>query len=398
MRCPTCRNRELIAIADLSGHRSGRCPECRGLWCTPEEAVARHVFANTNFADAEHRPTSVAIAHCPACEQPSLTPVNAACALSVRPLLCVNCSDVWVHGSTLDVIRGVAPVSVSRMRHTSAAESGLFARIAATFGADTQENEDTRGADADDIERHPLTLAAAVPIMAIMIWLLDLTNIGRFLQQTTVGMVFHESGHALAGWLNGMISIPLPLLTVSTGHRGVFAYLVSTLIIGMMVWRGIRRRLPFCICVGVFAGYCLIAKGLLSGAEVGNQWITYSRVGGEFILGTLCAVAFFHRLYRKPSWDVMRYPTLFFGLAALLPAWHKWLRVDAGTEPFPLGSAIYGDSDGDMNRLLAAGFGQQSIIDSYLAIAHWCVALLFVHWAWTAWRGYVLWQQRIAVQ
>jgi hypothetical protein len=85
----------------------------------------------------------------------------------------------------------------------------------------------------------------------------------------------------------------------------------------------------------------------------------------------------------------MRYAVLLAGMAVFLPSWSRWRRISAGDEPFPLGSLVYGDSDGDMNRLLVAGRSQQSIVESYLSLGQLCIAVIVGYWLWTLWRAYV---------
>jgi hypothetical protein len=155
-----------------------------------------------------------------------------------------------------------------------------------------------------------------------------------------------------------------------------------------MLWIGIRRGLPFWIGVAALGGWLLIFKGLVADIAQQQLWISAAGVGGEFVLGTLCIVAFFHRLHRRPRWAITRYVALLTGMVVLVPSWLRWRRIDAGDEPFPLGSLIFEDSDGDMNRLLAAGLRPQEIVESYLGLGQLCIAAIFGCWLWMAWQAY----------
>ena len=393
MHCPTCRTQSLITIEDLRGARGGHCPECRGRWCATDEAVKLGVFAHANVRSA-----AVPISACPTCARHSLAPVDAVRALPVRPLHCADCDRVWIAGATLDAIRGVSSHGTAARGNTTTAGDAdapysLWARMKATYGVDADDDGDRyETLTAQDSERQPLALALAVPIIALSVWVLDGLGLLRFLLQSTLIMGFHEAGHAIAAWLTGRVAVPLPFLTLSTDESGPFAFLLSAALLGTLMWMGTRRRLPFWIGLALLGVCLLISKGFASDAQQW-LWISAAGVGGEFVLGTLCIVAFFHRAYRRPSWDLMRYVALLVGMAVFLPSWSRWRRIAAGDEPFPLGSLVYGDSDGDMNRLLAAGRSQQSIIESYLSLGQFCIAVIVGYWLWTLWRAYAARQQ-----
>jgi Zn-finger nucleic acid-binding protein len=394
MHCPTCRNRTLVAFQDLRGAIGGHCPDCRGRWCTADEAVALGVFAR-----ADLRSAAVAIGRCPVCLRQSLSPVDALRPVPVRPLHCSDCSGVWIAGATLDAIRNAAaPRDDTRVRGREVSHP-LWARLKATYGADAQTEDDVlhdrdfedpiaRLHSAQDRERPRWTSTLAVPAVAVLIWILDGSEGLRFVLQSTLSMAFHEAGHAIAAWLTGRLALPLPFLTLSSEDPGPLAFLFSAGALGTMMWIGMRRGLPFWIGVAALGGWLLISKGLVADIAQQRLWISAAGVGGEFVLGTLCIVAFFHRLHRRPQWAITRYVALLVGMAVFVPSWLRWRRVAAGDEPFPLGSLIFGDSDGDMNRLLAAGLQPQEIVESYLGLGQLCTAAIFGCWLWMAWRAY----------
>jgi hypothetical protein len=384
MHCPSCRIDTLNVIPDPLGRDSGRCSGCHGLWCGIDHAVALGIFLS-----ADVRSNAVAIAHCPRCERQTLSPLDAARPVPTRPLRCITCEDVWVPGTVLAAIRG-SREHPRGADHNSDTQS-VFARLRATWGIDNTSDDDQH---ANDDKRHPLTVAIAVPAAALLVMLLNASNVIASLHRLLLGMPFHEAGHALAGWLAGVASIPLPFVTVNTGARGPFAFSVSAVVILAMLWVGLRRSSVYWLGCGIFAALLMLSKGLLADDADRLLWFSWSGVGGEFVLGTLCVLAFFYRLSQHPRWDTVRYVVLLVGLSVLLSSWTTWLHIKAGTEPFPLGSLLFGEHVGDMNRLLAAGQSQQEIIDSYLHLARWCMTLITAHWLWAAWQGVQRWRDR----
>lgn len=401
MRCPICRDRDLIVATDLRGGVDGRCTGCEGRWCGMHEAVALGLFRSE--AEVSH---AVALAACPQCRGPSLAPLDVVRPVPQRPLRCTDCGGVWMHGATVRALRPSARIGGDvrglrsgaqdlgrdagrEARHQAGHHHGFLARLKATYGADHEADEPL----PDDIETRPLSLAIALPVAALLVWVLDSIGIVRFLLDSTLRMGFHEAGHAVASWLTGRLAMPLPFLTFTADDSSLLGYGLTLGLIAAMVLLGLRRRLPFWIALGALGLCLLIAKGLAASAAEQSTWITWSGVGGEFALGTVCILAFFFRLYHRPSWDLMRYVVLLAGLVALLPSWRQWRGVAAGEEPFPLGALLLGPEDGDMNRLLAEGWTPAQVIESYLHFAQLCAALILGLWLWTAWRA---WMQRSA--
>lgn len=387
MRCPICRDRDLSVVTDLRGGVDGRCSGCEGRWCGMEEAVALGLFRSETEVSR-----AVALAACPRCRRPSLAPLDAARPVPQRPLRCADCGGVWVHGATVRALRpsarigGGAASDMGGIGHDEEQTYGILARLKATYGAD----HDPDAPLPDDIETRPLSLAIALPAAALLVWLLDAVGLVRFLLDSTLRMGFHEGGHAVASWLTGRLAVPLPFLTFTADDSSLLGYGLTLALVATMVVRGLRRRLPFWVALGALGLCLLVAKGLAASGAEQATWITWSGVGGEFALGTLCIAAFFFRLYHRPSWDLMRYVVLLAGLASFLPAWRQWRGVAAGDEPFPLGALLLGPEDGDMNRLLAAGWSQAEVIDSYLHFAQVCAAVVLGLWLWMAWRAWAM--------
>jgi hypothetical protein len=374
MLCPDCKTVALDRIDHMDGFVSGRCRACKGWWCSFKEAKQLGVITNTEIDDAVLR-----VAKCPNCDQQSLTRISAVIAVTVRPLACRACTGTWIPHATMAQFR--AKPSQKKIDPT---DHPLEAVNKAK-----QLLRDRGIALADDeplqINRkpsHPLMMAAAVPLSALTVWLICLTQIGKLVQFATVGMWLHELGHAVAAWLSGSFAIPLLFFTFTSGKQTIFVILAVIAAAFLMLWKGWKQRLPFWLILGGISLCMLFAKAMLLDDAQRAAWISYSGIGGELVLGTLCILSFFYTVYRRTSWKLMRYAALFFGMAVFLPAWLRWIAIAAGTEPFPLGSLISGPEHGDMNSLLATGLTQTDIIESYLGLAHYCLLVISAHWIW----------------
>jgi hypothetical protein len=227
---------------------------------------------------------------------------------------------------------------------------------------------------------HPLVRAVALPVTIVAVVLLHQTAMARFLQQATVGMVVHEFGHAVAAWLSGTIAVPAFFVTMTGETRHLYAFALPIGGAVWAIWRGWKRDLPFWLFFGLMV-LPLVAFGAFGLSNGERQlWISWAGVGGEFILGALLVIASNHTLTRRQKWATSRYVCLVIGVAVLVPAYIRWTHIAAGTDPFPIGSLIYGDSDGDMNRLLAAGYTQAGIARGYLMVGAVCFSLVALDW------------------
>jgi hypothetical protein len=227
---------------------------------------------------------------------------------------------------------------------------------------------------------HRVRRAMALPVAVVAVVMLHQVALARFLQQATVGMVVHEFGHAVAAWLSGTLAVPALFVTMTGERRHLYAFLLPMGGAVVAMWRGWKRDLSFWLVFGLLL-LPIVAVGAFGLSEVDRpMWISWAGVGGEFVLGALLVIASNHTLAHTKKWASSRYVCLVVGVAALVPAYIRWTRIAAGTDPFPIGSLIYGDSDGDMNRLLAAGYTQAGIAHGYLTVGAVCLALIALDW------------------
>jgi hypothetical protein len=378
MLCPCCNTFALDRIDHMDGFVGGRCRACKGWWCSFKQAMQLGVIAQTQMDEANN----LKMAICPGCSAQSLAPVSAVIAVAIRPLACKTCCGIWIQHATMSQIK-----AKPAQEKISAADNSLEAinkakQMLRQHGIALADDEDVLANNRAMHEYHPLMSAAAIPVCALAVWLICLTQIGKLVQFATVGMWLHELGHAVAAWLSGSFAIPLLFFTFTTGKQTIFVVLAVIAAAFLMLWKGWRQRLPFWLILGGISLCMLFAKAVLLDDAQRAIWISYSGIGGELVLGTLCIVSFFYTVYRRPSWKLMRYAALFLGMAVFLPEWLNWIAISAGTEPFPLGSLIHGSEEGDMNRLLASGLTQADIIESYLSLAHYCLFIIIAHWAW----------------
>jgi hypothetical protein len=374
MYCPICKTEKLLLIDDLNGHVDGRCNQCAGRWLGFSEAVNLGFVTNSEMPEV-----SLKVANCPRCLEKILAYTAAAVAVSVRPLRCVQCNGVWVNEDLMLKVKHKAVIHL----HSRVDKSNVDVQLQELLDA----NRNVLASDKK-ILNNPAVEFLALPIAAIIVWLLSKVGLFVFLQDVLLGMPAHELGHAIALWLTGKFAVPIPFLTIPISNTNILAYLLSLSILLFLIWKGYQQRLFFWGFVGAMGLYLMLVKGVVSTDAERSLWVAYSGVGGEFVLGTLGAIAFFYTINRKPNWNLIRYVIMFIGMFIYLPAWLNWQDIAAGIEPFPLGSLLYGKEEGDMNTLIELGMTTETIIDSYLALGRGCFLLIGLHLAASGIKAY----------
>lgn len=374
--CPQCRG-ELVTVArDLRGHARADCRQCGGRWCTLDEAIDAGYLAGYL---RERALGGTGLAPCPRCADTRLVPVSATAPVAMRPLACPRCRHVFLPQATRVAIRpelaGRDELPAIEIDQHATRRGGTSTTMRAVL----------------DIENHPLVMAAVVPPVLGFFAVLGASGVGVFLHMMTIGMWAHEVGHALASLLVGVWAVPLPFVTFSLGTQSGSALVVVGLGLAWFAWTALRDRL---VARGLLALLLLLpwlVLGLGGDDDARTEWIVYMGVGGEFVLGALLMLAFFHRLDTRPAWDLVRYACLVAGAAVFMPSWMFWSAVEIGAQPIPWGSAIGGgeDTGGDLNRLVAMGWPIESLIASFMDLARACLALIGVHWVWAAVRGWM---------
>ena len=239
---------------------------------------------------------------------------------------------------------------------------------------------------ADDLDLYSFNnrISNALIFPAILL-LAALLNSVEFVRLLLFGVVIwiHEFGHAAVAWLCGYRAIPLPFGWTSTSLEPSFlVYLGVLVLLGLLFWTGYKeqRQWPMLLAVGLaiaqFCGTWIITDSTY------DLLLSFGGVGGEFYLSTLLIVSFYFPLPEKWRWDFYRYPAaLGAGFVFIGSAW-RWQQIESGRQAIPWGTLFGGSGDmgGDMNRLVAHGWSDQQIIDTYNSIGGVCkVAIASVY-------------------
>jgi hypothetical protein len=161
--------------------------------------------------------------------------------------------------------------------------------------------------------------------------------------------------------------------------------------LGGVGWLAWKKRRPFVlVCISVLMVLSVYWTWFVS-RDSSRLFAIFSGKGGELVLGALCIIGFYYRVSNRIRWDYFRFFALLLGSLVFFSQLLFWMSVARGTEKMPMGSIFggYDSADGDMQRLIAAGFTADQLAAMYLKLAYLCLFLVGVHYlfflGWGIW-------------
>ncbi len=221
----------------------------------------------------------------------------------------------------------------------------------------------------------------ALPLAFGVALALNSNSCGRLVVFSTASNWSHELGHASWRWLNGRSAVPALFFTFYSdpARSVVFSLLVLGSLVALLLWArtaecpGLTALAAFFLCV--FAAFALamppVKEHLLE---------SFAGIFGEFWIGTLWVVLFYYRFPSAVRWKQLRWVFLFLGAAAYTRILGIFLTSRDDVSRLPWGS-FYG-GDGDLDRLLAAGWLVPFIREVYFRTAAICGTVMALHYAY----------------
>jgi hypothetical protein len=216
-----------------------------------------------------------------------------------------------------------------------------------------------------------LVNAASLPAMLAFGWLLAVAH-AWFVVGYLFHATYHELGHTFAAWLSGRFALPIPaiLTFISVDRSAVLSSIVLAPLLGGMVWAARRRRVTLALVLATLAAVSIDLSFLTTNAQ-SLMWLAFAGCGGEILLSALVAASFYAPLPARARWDFWRWPFVLVACCVLVNADHQWRTISADVELLPRGTAMEGsrDANGDMDKLLRAGWTSEEIAGAYVGLA-----------------------------
>jgi hypothetical protein len=224
----------------------------------------------------------------------------------------------------------------------------------------------------------------ALPLAFGVALLLNSNGCGRLVVYSSASNWAHELGHASWRWLNGRSAVPALFFTFYSepGRSFLFTLLVLGALGALFLW----ARSEDCRgLMGLAGGFLAVFVGLLAlSASKEHVLESFAGVFGEFWISTLWVVLFYYRFPSALHWERLRWAFLFLGACAYVRILGVFWASRADMSLLPWGSFFGGD--GDLDRLLAAGWLVPTIRRVYFTTAALCGAVLVGHYLYFLWR------------
>jgi len=225
----------------------------------------------------------------------------------------------------------------------------------------------------------------ALPLAFGVALVLNSNGCGRLVVFSTASNWSHELGHATWRWMNGRSAIPALFFTFYSepGRSVVFSLLVVGGLVALLLW---ARSADCRGLVALAAAFLAVFAGLAIAMPAAKEHLLESFAGifGEFWISTLWVALFYFQFPASVRWQQLRWAFLFLGAAAYTRILGIFLASRTDMSRLPWGS-FYG-GDGDLDKLLAAGWLVPFIRQVYFTVAAICGAILALHYAYFLWR------------
>lgn len=220
----------------------------------------------------------------------------------------------------------------------------------------------------------------AVPIAVLIAVVFHLSSVGRFFQRVVLGMMVHETGHALTAWFAGFWAVPLPWVTRIGDHRSLAWSLGVTAALALAISIGRRReQLWLVVCASAALGLQSWLTWGLSESRA-QALITWGGDGAGIPLAAALIAIFPLGSRALLVRGGLRWGFLVIGAGAFVDLAMPWLEALSDPAAIPYGR-IEGVGLSDPSRMTDTyGWLQSELIRSYLATS--LLSLGFVAWSW----------------
>lgn len=257
---------------------------------------------------------------------------------------------------------------------------------------DTESTSDALNVEADvhPIFNHFKVNVASLPVGFVVAFLLQKIWVFHYLSILFCIIPLHEMGHAVTAWMLGRFAIPLGAIVPTAGmtiigyEKHVWVHLVYFSFFGFLAYKAWKHKLPFLIGTAAFFIFGSMYLQSKFPDSMTMQWFSFGGIAGEFILSAILILSFYHPSFKKIRWDFIRYPFFMMGCMAFVNACESWFLIKNKLATMPFGSAISadgsGDSNGDLNKLIANGWSEDLIIERYLTIGKIAFTIILIQY------------------
>lgn len=408
MRCPICTQNTLQA-RELSSHATSviQCQACQSLWLEKGKAeilLGAQAAINMQvptYATPSNKScpqcqqhlyefcyprTEILLTGCKTCQGLSLQveKINAINKLikNLRQLSCQHC------GTTNSVDKhSIAHASCvscgSLLKNWFDADGNL---LPATDIAQTEierkiqieSDVDDEWSNVSDAQLEYKFCLFAMPVMLLIGFLFNSSEMGAAIQRIWLTMPVHELGHALTAWLTGYDAIPVLWMTITyTDSPGFIApVLLFVALLALGRYALIHNNKLGLILVGILLLLQFIGTFILS-PVTSDMLILFGGDGMGIIIATVLMSSFYYGKDTGLYKGALRWGFLMIGAAAFVDIYMVWFNSlgDASQVPYGTTGGQYTDS----YRLVEThNWSFKQLINRYFYLGNLCIFVLCV--------------------
>jgi len=183
----------------------------------------------------------------------------------------------------------------------------------------------------------------------------------------------HELGHAIVANLGGILAIPIGVMgfTMWFSYERLYFFVVLLLCVQMfLIYKAYKLERSFLFITGIFILMINIKLTFFLPIIKLHQYISAGGLAGEILLPMMGLSLFFFNIEDIPRWDFWKYVIAGYVTVSYVATLKMWYRIITYQQPLPFGSALSvdgaSDTNGDLNKLVAAGWTEQSIRHFYV--------------------------------
>jgi hypothetical protein len=241
----------------------------------------------------------------------------------------------------------------------------IFAKYEASFK--------TMDIQPKKVDRSQLLMELGFPIIGMIAALL----ISTFPFGQLLGIWIHECGHAAAGWLGGIATLPTAMgKALQMSERSWFVTLAFTAFLGFIGYKSWQWKTPFLLATTVSLFLAQLYYRFISEDDL-QMWFSYMGIGGEFWISAWMMMAFHYKFPEQHRWLQIRFFVFAWGALVFFSSLTSWILIRAGKKDVPYGSLWGGDGDMDM-LVYTFGWIPQEITASYLKLGSICILTLII--------------------
>ncbi len=197
-----------------------------------------------------------------------------------------------------------------------------------------------------------------------------------------LSMWLHEGGHAVTAWMCGYIAVPTAWFTIIGGRYRLFSLALFAAIGfgGYIAW---RKERWFWVAAAVCGAMVVVIGAALSDFQAQGLF-SFGGEAGRFFLGTALMLTFYARPRSKLRRHQARWGLLLVGAISFMAAYFIWAGGFERIADWVDEVDERGPSD-MFNLTRYFGWSIGVIQARYVALAHWCMALLAAFYAWGIW-------------